>query len=79
MTTRAYCCKYAAHQYFRATKAMLLTIESILWVSKGFLFFVFFCGLFFFQYLLFIKYFMIPFMHDLAGTTEWKSTQLGDK
>ena len=30
MANRAQCCKYAVKQYFRATKAMLVTIESIL-------------------------------------------------
>ncbi|XP_020631400.1 serine/threonine-protein kinase TBK1-like isoform X3 [Orbicella faveolata] len=44
MTNRAYCCKYAAQQYFRATKAMLVTIESILKnLKKDMMLYVSFC------------------------------------
>ncbi|KAJ7331255.1 dendritic cell proliferation [Desmophyllum pertusum] len=44
MANRAYCCKYAVKQYFRATKAMLVTIESILKnLKKDMMLYVSFC------------------------------------
>ncbi|KAL9959562.1 hypothetical protein ACROYT_G032893 [Oculina patagonica] len=44
MANRAYCCKYAVQQYFRATKAMLVTIESILKnLKKDMMLYVSFC------------------------------------
>ncbi|XP_027051194.1 serine/threonine-protein kinase TBK1-like [Pocillopora damicornis] len=44
MANRAQCCKYAVKQYFRATKAMLVTIESVLKnLKKDMMFYVSFC------------------------------------
>lgn len=44
MANRAHCCKYAVKQYFRATKAMLVTIESVLKnLKKDMMLYVSFC------------------------------------